>query len=335
MAHAAAEKESTPDAVTAFGVAPTWAAAFRAAARARAPRLARVHAATLINAYRRCGQTSPAAPRWRQPWPGLGAARVGVTLAHCRAMLAAAASAWRDDAGAWIEAAFSPRVLRIRRGPAQTRTRAHGPPVMQAPFDGGLPAAMTLAHEVAHWLQMGGLDGVSRRPPVFLAAETGALVFERVLLTACARTDPNLAYPVGCDDALAMLVRFPARAAWEQAEFHPPAWPAIAASFAPGQAWDEPPLERDRRRRPAGRGLAYAMAAALAAPIAARIQADPAAGAMFAGWLTIGPEARVEALSSLLPARLDDPSLYEAAYDDAERWIESPPHDRDAAASDH
>jgi hypothetical protein len=198
---------------------------------------------------------------------------------------------------------------------------------MQLAFDGGLPAALTLAHELGHWLQMGGADGVSRRPPALAAAETGALVVERLMLQALAKTAPKPAYAIGCDDALAMLVRHPARDAWAQAGGSPLAWRAAAARFAPGLDWSIPPRVPDRRDDPPGRVLAYAMAAAIAAPIATCLTQDAAARDAFAAWLRQGPEASLLGVSSLLPADLDDPALYLAAYADAETWIESPPDD--------
>jgi hypothetical protein len=68
---------------------------------------------------------------------------------------------------------------------------------------------------------------------------------------------------------------------------------------------------------------AYGLAAALSLVLADRARSKSHAGAI-AAWALAGPDAELAGLASLLPAALDDPALYEHAYDCADAKMSTP-----------
>ena len=174
---------------------------------------------------------------------------------------------------------------------------------------------------------MGGLLGRSQAPPALAVAEAGAMVFERLMLARLRTYRPMPAFALTCDDALSMLVRHPARDAWAQTEWAPGAWPAIAAQYAPDHDWSAVPAISAADAAAPERPLAYAVATALAAVLAPALARDLAMAQTFMDWMTAGEAATLGDLSPLLPAPLDDPALYEAAYESCLEWMGSPPDD--------
>lgn len=322
MAHGAAERREGPPPFGGLGLAAEWATAFRDAARRRAPRLAQLHAACLTSAYHAEGVEIAAIP-WRARWPVryLGS----LTLPTAAACAIEGLAGVDRRLGAAATALWEAGVVTSRPGPARTEVRLFGPPRVRLDYDGSIAAAITLAHELGHAVQMADGAGRSRRGPPLAVGETAAQFAERVAEPKIEALQPWALAAQRRDDLLAMLVRHPARDALEQAGFEPQAWPLIAAGYAPSHRWGEGATPvTDAQRATPGSVLAYGLAAAVSVVLAARWRRAPEIGRLIGAWFLSGPTAQLDALEPLLPARLSDPLLYEHAYDLAEQMMSEP-----------
>jgi hypothetical protein len=297
----------------ALGLDEAAAAAFRRVAASRAPEVSRSYADLFTAAFRSEGlEALP--PRWRSPWPAPW--REALSWRRARNLAVAAVQRVHPALGKRACAVVKLGRVRISRTAAPLTTPARfGPPRVTTCFDGGAEGALILAHELGHAAQMSVRPlGPSRPAPPMAAAEVAALVTERAF-HAVYREAGHLRAATArmADDHLALLVRHPARDALEAT---PQEWTAIAQRYAPGLAWtaDPPPLTPRARAEPLST-LGYAMAAACATALFARMEDDEALRRAYLAWMDAGPAARFEDACALIGARADDPALYEAAYD--------------------
>ena len=300
--------------LAALGVPAAAAAAFRAVAAARAPDLARAHAALYRAAYAGAGLGS-LPPRWRAPWPE--AWRERIDWPRARRLAVAGLKAVHPELGRRARAVVAMGRARIaQREAPHTRRSRFGPPHVFVRFDGTSETALMLAHELGHAAQMSlHAWGPSRPPPPLVDSEIAAHVAERGFHSVYAAAGaPRAAAARLAEDLLAMLVRHPARDALEQDARD--AWPDIAARYAPGHAWaaDPPPLTARALAEPLST-LAYAMAASVAVALSARLVREPALAERYLAWVSAGPHARFDAAAALLGLAPDDPALYMSAYD--------------------
>lgn len=296
-----------------IGVDEPAVAAFRAVAAARAPELARAHAALFRAAYLGEG-IAALPPRWRAPWPLRW--RETMTWRRTQTLAVAAVTRVHPRLGRHADAVVRLGRVRISATASPHTQRARfGPPRVVTRFDATSEAPLILAHELGHAAQMSVRPlGPSRPPPPMAAAELAAHVAERAFHAVYAEAgNPRAAAARCAEDMLAMLVRHPARDALESA---PDDWSAIARRFAPDHAWagDAPPLTARARAEPLST-LGYAMAATLATVLFARMEGDAGVRDAYLDWVRAGPDARFTDAAALLGARADDPALYDAAYD--------------------
>jgi oligoendopeptidase F len=300
--------------LAAIGVPEAAAEAFRAVALTRAPPLARAYAELHAAAYTSSGLAS-LPPRWRAPWPQSW--QEAIDWPKARRLAVAGLFGVHPELGRRARSVVAMGRARIAQDLApHTRPSRFGPPRVFVRFDGASETPLVLAHELGHATQMSlRAWGPSQPPPLLAGSEVAAHVAERGFHAIYAREgSPRAAAARVADDMLAMLVRHPARDALEAGGD----WPDICAKFAPGHAWaaDPPPLTARARAEPLST-LGYAMAAAMAIALHARLARDPALRDAYLRWVRAGPKARFEDAAALLGLAADDPALYICAYDAA------------------
>ena len=300
--------------LAAIGVPEGAAEAFRAVAQTRAPLLAQAYAEFHHAAWTSSGlATLP--PRWRAPWPDSW--KEAIAWPEARRLAVASLHAVHPELGRRARSIIAMGRARIAQDLApHTRPSRFGPPHVFVRFDGGSETPLVLAHELGHATQMARRAwGPSRPPPLLAGSEVAAHVAERGFHAVYAREgSPRAAAGRVADDLLAMLVRHPARDALEAGGD----WSDICAMFARGHAWaaDPPPLTARARSEPLST-LGYAMAAAVAIALHARLALDPTLRNAYLKWVGVGPKARFEDAAALLGLAADDPALYICAYDTA------------------
>jgi len=305
----------TRSSTAAYGLDGAAAAAFAAVARERAPGLAAAYGRLWRKATGRIGKAPWGAPwpeRWARPLGWGHAARLafgGLGALDPRLAGRARALWWRRRVR---RAAGPPPRCEATDTPGWAQAEAGGP-LVRVRFDGSAQAAVTLAHELGHGaFMMRGWFGPSVAPPSRIAAETGAFLAEHAFRTAWAAEDPTAGAGRWAEDHLALLVRHPVRAAWEEAGAAgadpAEAWPALANAYAPALAWAPTPPALGS---PAALTLIYAAAYALAL-------AASRAGAALSAWVDLGPCATLEALALLADLPLEEKRSYYRAYDLAE-----------------
>jgi hypothetical protein len=299
--------------LAAIGVPAAAAAAFRAVAAARAREVALAYAALHRAAFAAEG-ASALPPRWRAPWPKSWTEKIDWPRA--RELAVAGVHHIHPELGKRARSVVKMGRARIAQDLApHTRPSAFGPPRVFVRFDGASETPLVLAHELGHAAQMSlRAWGPSRPPPPLAGSEIAAHVAERGFHAVYARQGaPRAAAARVAEDMLVMLVRHPARDAFECGGD----WADIAARYAPGHAWaGEPPPLTDRVRAEPLSTLGYAMAAAAATAIVARLD-DPGVREGYLAWVRAGPHARFEDAAALLGLAADDPALYMCAYDAA------------------
>jgi hypothetical protein len=300
-----------------LGLAPDWVAAFTAVAARRASNLSQLYAQSLRKAYQSAGLAPPASLPWRTSWPAAFAGSIpkGAAMDCARAGL----RDLHESLGLAADRLIKVGAVRRRGAHGRTRMRPFAPPLIEAPSSDSPAAAVTLAHEFGHGVQMLTAAGFSRKSPAFAPAEAAAQIAERAAYPHL-RAQAGLAMAAQLrEDLLAMLVRHPARAALETGGAQ---WPEAAAAFAPALDWGEAPPPA----RPSipGALTAYGLSAALSWVAIDRLRQNSAMAERYAAWALSGPQAMVCDLAAILATELADPALYESAYDAADSAMAGP-----------